>query len=361
MYGNHIQKNYSVTFCQQENTFSNKMPRLTTLQRGRAIGMLEAGQSITIIARALRCSKSTILNLKRRFDATGSVADLPRTGRPRVTTHRQDRSILLDHLRNRFQPTTKTAAATVGLHGQPISRKTVMRRLQEQGMHCRRPFIGPTLTILNRANRLQWARTHIRWTFRQWNRVLFTDESRFCLSVADGRQRIWRRKGERHAAACVLQHNRFGGPSVMVWGGISGQYRTPLVVIDGNITAQRYVDEVLRPYVLPFRAAHPQVNIFQHDNARPHAARLTKDFLTEEEVPVMPWVPYSPDQNPIEHLWDELGRRVYARNPASRQALIICLQEEWEAIPQAFIQKLIHSMRNRCRMCIEANGGHTRY
>jgi len=107
--------------------------------------------------------------------------------------------------------------------------------------------------------------------------------------------------------------------------------------------------------------SHPDVDILMQDNARPHAARLTRDFLLDQEVRVLPWVPYSPDLNPLEHLWDELGRRVQRRAPTSRPALIRILREEWDAIPQDFIRRLIQSMRRRCRACIEARGGHTHY
>jgi transposase len=77
-----------------------------------------------------------------------------------------------------------------------------------------------------------------------------------------------------------------------------------------------------------------EVGIFQHDNARPHAARVTREFLADNEVTVMDWPEYSPDLNPIEHLWDILGRRVMERGPANRNHLIQLLHQEWEAIPQ---------------------------
>ena len=82
----------------------------------------------------------------------------------------------------------------------------------------------------------------------RWRGVLFTDESRFCLSVADGRGRVWRKRGERYADACVMERDRWGGAAVMVWAGIPFTLRTELVFIQGTLTAQRYIDEVLAPH-----------------------------------------------------------------------------------------------------------------
>ncbi|UYV71393.1 hypothetical protein LAZ67_8002959 [Cordylochernes scorpioides] len=65
----------------------------------------------------------------------------------------------------------------------------------------------------------------------------------------------------------------------MVWGAISFDSRTPLVVIPGTLTAQRYVDDILRPVLLPFLSHHPGLT-FQQDNARPHTARVTMDLAS---------------------------------------------------------------------------------
>ena len=69
-----------------------------------------------------------------------------------------------------------------------------------------------------------------------------------------------------------------------MWGGISCNTRTPLVQIEGNLTAQRYIDEVLEATVFPFLQANPEVSIFQQDNARPHSARITIARLQKKSV-----------------------------------------------------------------------------
>ena len=67
--------------------------------------------------------------------------------------------------------------------------------------------------------------------------------------------------------------------------------------------------------------------------------------------------------NPIEHIWDEIDRRVRQRpnKPVTLPQLRQALQEEWNDLPQAVIGRVITSMRRRCQAVVDSNGGHTRY
>ena len=108
---------------------------------------------------------------------------------------------------------------------------------------------------------LAWARDHVTWVQNDWAPVLFTDESRFCVDFTDRLARVWRMPNERFAPACVAEHDRFGGCSVMVWAGISAQGKTDLHVIDnGTLTALRYVNEILDVYVRPYAGAVGEIS-----------------------------------------------------------------------------------------------------
>ncbi|ROL50816.1 Septin-4 [Anabarilius grahami] len=95
--------------------------------------------------------------------------------------------------------------------------------------------------------------------------------------------------------------------------GVCYGQRTQVHFIDGILNAQRYRDEILRPIVVPF--IHDHHLMLQHDNARPHVARICTQFLEAENIPLLAWPAYSPDMSPIEHVRDALDRRIRQRVP----------------------------------------------
>ena len=167
-----------------------------------------------------------------------------------------------------------------------MSIQTVRNRLHSAGLRARRPYVGVSLS--HRQARLAWTRQHRRWTNQQWATVLFTDESRFLLDMLDRRRHVWRRRGERYANCAIVEHDRYGGASLMVWGGISVRPRIELLVLKGTLTGQRYINEVLQPVVLPF--VQQQHVVLQDDNARPHRARIVQQFLQQNNVDQLDWL-----------------------------------------------------------------------
>ena len=192
------------------------MPRLNDADRNRILGLLDSAISQTQVARQFNVNRSTISRLLQRYNRTGSVSDRPRPGAMPATTPRQNVYIRQRHLRNRKLTASSTANLVIGTRGRPIHRTTVGKRLGDHGIRCRRPAKVPVLSVRHRRQRLQWARANINNV--NWNSVLFSDESRFNLFNADGRVRVYRRRNERYADNCVIEHERYGGGSVMVWG-----------------------------------------------------------------------------------------------------------------------------------------------
>jgi hypothetical protein len=100
--------------------------------------------------------------------------------------------------------------------------------------------------------------------------------------MVDGHIRVWRETGERLDEECIQEQEPFGGGSLMVWARISAEGNTDHVILKGGVTAQVYIDEVLRPVVVPYAAAVGEEFLLMQDNATPHTARITSDFLERE-------------------------------------------------------------------------------
>ncbi|GFV42771.1 transposable element Tcb2 transposase [Trichonephila clavipes] len=98
------------------------------------------------------------------------------------------------------------------------------------------------------------------------------------------------------------------------------------------------------------------------DNARPHWTLAVEELLESEDITRIDWPAYSPDLNPIEHVWDALGRRIAARlhHPGNTQQLKHMLIEEWSLLPQEMLHQLVQSMRRRCEATIATGVSNTK-
>ncbi|GFW17556.1 transposable element Tcb2 transposase [Trichonephila clavipes] len=314
---------------------------LDAFTRVRIIGKLEEGRSVTRTA-------------IRGFSS----------GRPRGTTPADDRYIVLQARRNRRQTAGEIARHTTQATGRPISRFTVARRLHGGGLFARRPVRCVPLTPAHRRRRSLWCREHRNWRDNEWGRVLFTDESRFSLSSDSHRILIWRERGSRSHPSNIIERDRYGDRGVLVWGGIMLGSRTDLHIFDaGSVKGTRYCNEILLPYVRLFRGAMGLQFLFMDDNAPWHRTVAAEQLLESEDIERMDWPARSPDLNPIEHVWDFLGRRLVARTlpPVTIRELRLALQDEWAAMPQQLIDTLILSMGRRCETCLAVRGDHIPY
>ncbi|GFW55461.1 uncharacterized protein TNCV_118451 [Trichonephila clavipes] len=153
---------------------------------------------------------------------------------------------------------------------------------------------------------------------------------------------------------CSTSHCRKAG--VMVWGAISCDSRSTLIVMRRILTGQPSVNDILRPHVGPFLNGLP-VTVFQQDNARPHTARVAQVFLIH--IQTLPWPVRCPNLSPVEHVWDQLKRKMPSCH--SVHDLEVALQELWAHLPQDNIRCLIYSIQDRVAACIAAGGCSTRY
>ncbi len=116
--------------------------------------------------------------------------------------------------------------------GVKASRATTHRRVKEFVYSCRIPLVKSLLNHRQRQRCLTWAKEK-NWTVAQWSKVLFSDESKFCISFGNQGPRVWRKGGEAPSPSCMKSSVKFP-QSVMIWGAMSSAGVGPFVFFENQ-------------------------------------------------------------------------------------------------------------------------------
>lgn len=326
---------------------------------------LNQKNSYVDIAKEVGCSHSTCIYVVKRYMATGSLLDAPKTGRPRVTTTRDDRTIVQMSEKDR-----KLTAVDIKkqFKVRNVSISTVQRRLSDHGLFGR---IGRNKQFINDAHRkarLAYAIEHKDWTIADWSKVVFSDESMFNRFGSDGPVYVRRRSGEEFDPRCLKPKMQNRGVRQMVWGCFSINGVGPLHQIRGMVNGAYYrgiIQDTLLPWVQEDMPLNRRLDwILLQDNARPHTAHTpnndTLGMFRRENVRLINHPASSPDLNPIENLWSIVKGRMRGLNPTTAQ-FYTEIEKAWNAIDPAVCVKLVESMPRRMDAVIKAKGMQTKY
>lgn len=228
-------------------------------------------------------------NAVKRFSETGKNSDRERIGRPKKTTAKEDRKIVMTSKRNRRLTAPEIAADINCGRLEKISVSTVKRRLLDAGFRgciaVKKPLLRPT----NKQKRLQWARLHENWTVSDWEKVLWSDESKFDLFGTKRRIYVRRQPGERFRNECLVPTVKHGGGSILVWGCFAGGKVGNLKRIDGIMKKEDY-HQILQRHAIPSgNTLVGQGFWFQEDNDPKHSSNLCRNYLNVKEKQGMPF------------------------------------------------------------------------
>ena len=185
-------------------------------------------------------SKGALQQSLQRFKETGSFSTKPRSGRPRVTTQREDRHIKITSLRNRMATAGKIRALLNNTREKPVSKKTVKGRLTSNGLNRKVAVSKPLLRSQNKRKRLLWAKKYRHYTVDDWKIVLFTDHSIVQFYRNSRRLYVRRRSNARMLKECVKSKVKHGCGSIQVWGCFSYNGVGDLYRINDILTKEKY-------------------------------------------------------------------------------------------------------------------------
>lgn len=344
--------------------------RLEDFEKGMIIAFFWLFGSIAIVTHILGRPWSTIKNfLLRVAQRDGDYHDLPRPGHPRKLTKydrrrilravRRDRHMTREEFRRWYTPHVSLDTLDLTLRKMHIKKWRAAKRIA----------LAPELA----RERLEWALAHRDWTLEDWKRAVWSDE--YMVEKSKDPRVVWifRSPHEKWVKDCI-QPVSAKRVKLMVWkcfyGNTHGTF-SPIIVKSFNSKLYMLLLQYLVPVMTRISKTLGTTPLFMQDNSKVHTAERTKEWLADMEYQLEVHPRYSPDLNPIEHVWKEMGQRLQEHysdikdTPGGTEKVKARLAEVlplvWDSIPEEFLDKLWRLMLARVEVVIEARGWYAKY
>ncbi len=224
-------------------TIMGKTADLTVVQKTTIETLHKEGKTQKVIAKEAGCSQSSVskhINREAKGRKRKDVVE------KKCTSNRDNRTLERIVKQNPFKNVGEIHKEWTAA-GVSASRTTTHRRMQDMGFSCRIPCVKPLLNNRQRQKHLAWAKDKKDWTADEWSKVMFSDESKFCISFGNQGPRVWRKRGEAQNPCCLRSSVKFP-QSVMVWGAMSSAGVGPLCFLRSKVNTAVY-QEVLEHFI----------------------------------------------------------------------------------------------------------------
>ena len=369
-------------FGQELDQNVRRTRNISPATRDQAIGMLKGGMTVPEVARAIHRLERGVRYLCLKYHQTGTVQDKPRSGRPPVLSKQQKKVI---YRKVRSTPKIEYSALqqeaifvnAEGTLSKPPSHSTLYRELRRRGLTNHKAKKRPKFTRAHAALRLKFAREH---RYFPWGRrtLKFSDECSVQKGSGGNLQWCFRFPWEKWKREMLEPVGTSRRPAQMVWAcvwlderGVARRSKLVIMERDPDAKMRGYSGksymEALTKGLLPH---YRRSQLFMQDGAGIHRSRAVRSFLDQHHVNTIDWPAYSPDLNPIEHLWWVLKRRMFKLYPQYNnysqveeewEGFCEALKECWRGIPKKLIKRLIMSMPRRLAAVRKARGWQTKY
>lgn len=324
---------------------------LSVEERYAAIILSLDKQPKDVVAAKVGCSVKAV----EKWVKKGHVEDEERSGRPRFMSNGALEAIAYYAKEAPLEATPRELSAILDFE---CSHRTVRRALDGIGLYGRVARVTPPLNEIHRLKRLSFCNGYGNWTDAQWDLVLWSDEASVQMGP-HGQVWVQRPSGFEWDPRFTV-HQQKHPPKVHIWGCMTAAGVGQCHIFRENLE-KTLMKKILKDNLLQSAEKFFTLGVdrwyFQQDNDPKHKSHLVQNWLhTAGVTDVLDWPPYSPDLNPIEHVWHDVKRRVAKRNPKSQEQLEKILLEEWNSTTREFTRHLVRSMQRRMAIVRQHSG-----
>lgn len=206
------------------------------------IKLRDEGKSLRQIGKIVDKPHSSIQRVIQNFLDTGSLSARPRCGRPKKLSVREERKIIRKIKVNPKLSASNIAADLNATCNKRICPETVRNVLRTAGYHGRIARRKPYISKINRKKRIEFAKSHLNKSPEFWNKIIWSDESKFTIFKLNGRCIVWRKPNTEFDVKNLRPTVKHGGGGVMVWGCMSSNGVGNLHIIDRIMDRFVYLD-----------------------------------------------------------------------------------------------------------------------
>lgn len=303
-------------------------------------------------AMKLQISRGMVQYWINIYNNTKAVDDTLVSGRPRVTSEKDEKTIDRMLLSGKAI-STKNIRSKLAKKGSKVSVMTIRRRLKERKVTFGPIIVKPLINVQCQEKRLKFANENID---RDWSNVIFTDEVTF--STYTYKKYIWRLPNSKHVVRSVKHPVKLHAWGCFCSKGF-GQLYLFTQKLDASLMVEIYKKGLIPSAKLWFNEKSEWT--LQEDNDPKHRSKLATNWKLSENVQNLDWPSYSPDLNPIENVWGLMKARLQENPVFDLKSLIKRLNSEWKSLSSVYARKLAESCPRRLKRVIEAEGDYTIY
>ena len=190
------------------------MKAMSSADKANVISLLLSGHSIRKVESITGLGKSTMGRIYQELEMD---KENHKGGRPSKLSLTDQRKIINQTTTGRLDNAVQATNYINTIIQKPVCSQTVRNALKRNHLKAVVKAKKPLLKARHRQRRLEFALYYQNWTIEDWKKVIWSDEIKINRIGSDGKQYVWKKKGEPISDRITLPTVKYGGGNMMVW------------------------------------------------------------------------------------------------------------------------------------------------